>query len=76
MASQGFQGLQFQDRAIFSKLALPLTLIIRFCPRLNQGLRLKICSNFVRSIVSSERLESLKVIKDYLDSNYSVLCYP
>jgi len=47
---QGLQGSQFQDRAIFSKLALPLTLIIRSCPRLKQGLKLKPCSSFVRSI--------------------------
>ena len=58
-ASQGFQGLQFQDRAIFSKLALPLTLIIKSCPRLKQGLRLKPCSSFVRSISLTNALFNL-----------------
>jgi len=51
---QGFQSLWFKDRAIFSKLALPLTWKKRSCPRQDKGLSLKICSNFVRSVVPSK----------------------
>ncbi|MCY7323821.1 MAG: hypothetical protein LH660_18970, partial [Phormidesmis sp. CAN_BIN36] len=56
----GFQSLWFKDRAIFSKLALPLTWKKRSCPRQNQGLSLKICSNFVRSIVIEQFCPSRK----------------